>query len=63
MLILVSDNPTPPSSAPWRWGPFLMSPAQHRAQAALLRHVGNEELAKQCEALATLIERRDCSDG
>lgn len=37
---------------------FLMTPAQHRAQAALLREAGNGQLAQQHDMLATAIERR-----
>lgn len=54
-LKLVSDNPNP---TPWPWGNAIMSPAQHRAQAALLRQAGNEELAYQHDLLARMIEHR-----
>jgi hypothetical protein len=36
----------------------LMTPAQHRAQAELLRQAGKHELAHQHEMLARAIERR-----
>jgi hypothetical protein len=35
-----------------------MTPAQHRAQAALLRQAGNDELSRQHEMLAHAIEQR-----
>jgi hypothetical protein len=39
-------------------GTFLMTPAQHRARAELLRKAGKDELARQYDLLATAIERR-----
>jgi hypothetical protein len=41
---------------------FLMTPAQHRRQADLLRQAGKHELARQHEILAKLIEHRESTD-
>jgi hypothetical protein len=37
----------------------LLTPAQHRAQAELLRQAGKHELAHQHDMLARAIERRN----
>jgi hypothetical protein len=42
----------------WTGGAFLMTPTQHRRQAALLRKAGNLEHAKNHDNLAKLIEGR-----
>ena len=53
-LKLVSSNARPRRSA----GAFLMTPAQHRAQAALLRKAGKAELARAHDLLADAIVSR-----
>jgi hypothetical protein len=72
LLRLVSDNPAPRlgppllervphGETPWPWGRFLMSPDQHRRQAALLRANPSpkaQELATHHEQLARAIEKR-----
>jgi hypothetical protein len=53
-LRLASTNESPrPMSR------FLMTPAQHREQARLLRKAGNEVQAVQHDMLAAAIERRE----
>jgi hypothetical protein len=65
VLKLASDNPAPHLSPRaldrWPWGNALMSPEQHRRQAALLRASSStkaHELAEQHDMLARAIERR-----
>jgi hypothetical protein len=52
-LMSTNDNPQLSPS-----GRFFMTPDQHRRQAALLRKAGNGVQAKQCEMLASAIEKR-----
>jgi hypothetical protein len=51
-LVSTSETPKPSGSR------FLMTPAQHREQARLLRKTGADQLADQCDMVARAIEWR-----